>query len=277
MATIFEKLPASGEKCLILEPREALIYPFDLGNWTQLRMSAAVSFTSTTDDNSFITSETVSSSNSPRGSMYWGLYSGGGNLPFSNTSSFVGFGNKTGSSLVIGNANNNGLPTYAALTIDSIFRPATIEAHVLMNGFSSVGNHFSKSGHGLGDVFNLGYFALPSTSPPSVTPSYLVISGEQNYCVIQSTLFNVINKGLPGQSFDLCWSNNGATPYTNVSIDVLKQCNANLNFSSRFTGVYYNSNCSSTGSPVDLPSNIILYFPFTSNRLRVHSILIERF
>ncbi len=284
MATIFEKLPASGEKCLILEPREALVYPFQLGDWTQLRMSAAISFTATNNNNSIIASETIASSNSPYGSMYWGLYSGNGSLPFSEDSSFVGFGNRTGTSLILGNANDNNAPTYPAITINTIGRPNLFFNRPLMSGFSSVGRSFLVfSGHGqdvaadgLGFT-NSKYFALPSSGTATNTPPYLIISGEQNYCVIQSMLFNVVNKSQFGQSFDLCWANNGASGRTNVSIDILKQCNSNLQFSSRFTGLYYNSNCSSTGSPIDLPTNILIYFPFLNNRTRIHSLLIEKY
>ena len=48
MATIYEKLyNRTGElldRMLVLEPREALIYPFDFGDdWTELRMAAGLS------------------------------------------------------------------------------------------------------------------------------------------------------------------------------------------------------------------------------------------
>lgn len=51
MSTIFLKSFASGEKCVILEAREALLYTFDFGDWRELRMGFFCSTTQPGQDN----------------------------------------------------------------------------------------------------------------------------------------------------------------------------------------------------------------------------------
>lgn len=45
--TIFEKIPASGFNCLVLEPRESFVARFDLGDWSKIRVGAFFSYTDT--------------------------------------------------------------------------------------------------------------------------------------------------------------------------------------------------------------------------------------
>ena len=280
MATIFEKLPASGEKCSILDVKEALIYPFDFGDWSEIRASVALSFTSPSSDNSPITAETGSSSTSPKTSMFIGLYSGAGDLPFNSGTSFVGFGNRTGTDVrIVNRAFNAGYNICAAITMNTDYRVGEgTDAQHLMSGFSSVGPIFNFTGYGTVAVGNPNtetrYFVV-SSGNGSATPGFLVTTGDSRYAIVETMSFKVINKGQPGQSFQLGWSNYGVTPKTDVSISALQTYNSQI--STSFTGLYYNSNCTSTGSQVDLPNKFLLYFPFTTNRVRVHSLLLEKY
>jgi len=281
MATVFEKFPISGN-CLILDPKEAYLCPLDFGDWNQIRVSAAYSFTSV-GNNGIITSETIAGSSSPNTSMFIGLYSGDGRLPFQENTAFVGFGNGTGVDIFITNAEpGGGQTTYAAMTFTDIQRPSQTAARPLLSGFSLINSNAIKGGHGtaLGSndsrYFILGNGVLGGAAL-GLPMNFLVSTGSSNFCVIETQIFTVVNKGLPGQSFNLCWSNNGASPKTNTSIDILKSYNANIAEANSFTGLYYNSNLTSTGSPVSLPDNLLIYFPFVANRARIHSVLVEKY
>jgi hypothetical protein len=280
MATIFQKLPASGEQCLILEPKEGLYYPFSIGDWSELRLSMAISFTSVSDNNSFITEERTYSGLSPSSSMYIGLFSGvNGALPFQNQTSFIGFGNPTGLFVAMSKTpGGGGQPTVPGVVINSTQVGANPDNTFspLMGGFSSVGQFFNYSSHGQGYWGTSNFTFSLSNGTLSNPPIFTVISGETNFSTIQTMRFSVVNKGSLGQSFNLGWNNNGpSSVFTDTSISNLKIRNAGI--STSFTGLYYNSNLTSTGSPIDLPTNLLIYFPFVQNRARIHSILLEKY
>jgi len=91
MATIFLKSVASGEKCVILEPREALLYTFDFGDWRELRMGFFVSQTQNGNDNqnypgAFNDSIT---DNSPQGQLFIGFKDSSFRLPYNGETGVV--------------------------------------------------------------------------------------------------------------------------------------------------------------------------------------------
>lgn len=275
MATIFQKIPSSGENCLILENGEALIYPFNIGDWTEMRMSIGFSFTSPSNDNAAITAQSISSSTSPKNSMFIGLFSGNNNsLPFSNNTSFIGFGNRTGHSVSLTTTSTpGGFQCYAGLITNSTQAPGSSTPVGSMHGFSSLNSLFNINNYSsLRD--SATYFAVTN----GVQNTFLNTTGSTNFAVIESMQFNINNKGQVGQNIDLRWNNNGATsPKTNMSIEQLSLYNQNTSSQSALTGLYYSSALSSTGTPLDIPNKLLVHFPFSQNRVRIHSILIEKY
>jgi hypothetical protein len=57
----------------------------------------------------------------------------------------------------------------------------------------------------------------------------------------------------------------------------LREMNTAASSATVFTGLYYNSDLSSTGNSVSLPTNLLFYFPFIQNRARIHSLLLEKY
>jgi hypothetical protein len=277
MARIFEKIPASGEKCLILDPREALVYPLAFGDWTEIRVSAAVSFTSISDDNGIMPSGYVSASTNAKNCFLFGLISGeSGSLPFSNGTSYIGFGNPTGKFLSTTSTDF----AYNAITINNNFSPNPSVASKLMDGFSSVNDRFFENPFlttGILSRFDTRFFSLSTGNADADRfNSIMNFSLPTGYAKIIGARFELNNKGLSGQHFSIGFFNNGAnSSFTTFPIERLKQSNQNIG--KNITGLYYNSNLTPTGSPISVPDKFIIQSPFQNSRLRIHALLIEKY
>lgn len=89
MATIYEK--TANDNCLILDTREALVYPFDFGDdWSEIRIGAIVSVTTNTGDNQVGVTEFFSAPTNTNDRMYFGLKDGSERLPHDGGTSFIG-------------------------------------------------------------------------------------------------------------------------------------------------------------------------------------------
>jgi len=109
MATVFQK--TTSDKCLILDAKEALIYPFDVGNWTEIRMAVGLSLTTAAsnngtaiaENNSFTTASSgfyfgiKNSSNANLPGVTGAIYAGSVSTADGNAVSFVNVGDGTGS------------------------------------------------------------------------------------------------------------------------------------------------------------------------------------
>lgn len=93
MATIYLKSVASGEQCVILEPREALLYTFDFGDWREIRMGAFFSVTRNGNNNlGYTTAEQDQlNSNTPNDQFYFGFKDQSYNMPYSSGTVFMGY------------------------------------------------------------------------------------------------------------------------------------------------------------------------------------------
>lgn len=279
MATIFNKIPASGEKCVILDPREALVYPLNFGDWTEIRVSAAVSFTSLTNDNGIMPSGYVAASTNSKNSFLFGLMSGvDGALPFEAGTAYVGVGNRTGKYLET-TVRSNG-SCFASITINSGISPTngSIDNGKLIDGFSSWNGFFTDAPllSSAGGILNsVKYFSIGGGTATSPAP-IMTFTESTGYCKIIGARFEVNNKGQTGQRFSVGFSNNGPSgAFANVSIAQLKQSNQLID--KDLTGLYYNSHLSPTGTPFSMPDKLIIQSPFQNSRLRVHSLLIEKY
>jgi hypothetical protein len=278
MSTIFEKIPVSGN-CLILEPKESLIIPFDFGDWSELRLSVALSFTGPNNDNDRMIGEITPGATSPLSSMFIGLYSGDGSPPFSQDTRFVGFGNRTGVPISL----FTGSPSYPGIGIGIATQSINSSAggFPLISGFSCFDGKYTESGAGATTVSitptGVNWFSLASGGSIS-NANFLATTGTIGFSKIISSKFAVESKNNTGQRFSLSFSHNGvSTVHTNTSIDVLKLANNNVSFAQSFGGLYYNSNLTPTGTAVTLPDKLLISFPFVSNRARIHSFLLEKY
>ncbi len=86
-----------GDKMLILEPREALLYPFDFGTgWTSLGLHMYYSFCGVSGDNSLTAPETLISTvngGTVYDAFYFGFTSYNNPFPYSANNTFIGYFN----------------------------------------------------------------------------------------------------------------------------------------------------------------------------------------
>ena len=96
MAQIYAKPTTTGtEKCLVLEPSEALLYPFNAGNWTDLRIAFSLSATNAGELNGlYLPGSMELELNNPATRAWCGLKnSTNNNLPSSGDTRFIGITN----------------------------------------------------------------------------------------------------------------------------------------------------------------------------------------
>lgn len=91
MPTFYQKTPASGQNCLILEPGEGLLYPFEFDNWTEIKLSAFISLTTTDSDNKQGVDEYYDTNFLPKLTFWFGAKDGSNILPYTSGSIFAGF------------------------------------------------------------------------------------------------------------------------------------------------------------------------------------------
>jgi len=240
MATIFQKLPASGENCIILEPKESLIYPFEFGNWNEIRITTTFSCTSLSDNNaSWVNNDSVSyvSGQNQTNAFLYGICSSGF-IP-ERTGTFIGCGpDGVSRSLIITNFSNGiffgGVNTYYAGTIfNNIIRSAG----------------------------SIGAFSFSTQ---------VETSGVANYAGYSSIGIKISNRGNSNQSYAV--AERGGGSITDVSIPKLRQYSSQILESDYLTGVF-----TSDGVALPIPDRLFIYCPLQQNRLRVHSIVIEKY
>lgn len=173
MATIFEKVAASGERCIILDPREGVLYTFNFGDWRQIRMAAFVSLTNINDNNGAISDETITPNGLGRNQFYFGFKDSGLLVPVSTGSLFAGFVGSdsltnnisiTTSSNVLGGSNMistlSGSLITSKTTFSNIFRVGTS------------GTNFANTGYGQFNCVtlnrNASYTGIAQFNSPSV-------------------------------------------------------------------------------------------------------------
>jgi len=110
MATIYEKLPV--DKCVVLDSREALVYPFDVGYWEQLRVSVAASIVNATGFNERGTDENIGTAWSDKDMFAFGIKDGSDNFPYYEGGAFAG--------VCMVNGTNSNIDTFGIYTSRSI-------------------------------------------------------------------------------------------------------------------------------------------------------------
>jgi hypothetical protein len=269
MATIIQKgiLNSTGSSnILVLDPREMYVQKFDLGDWNEIRVGLAMSVTAATTDNSPYVIESLPASSTPdlRNSYMFGLFSGEPAYFPKPGSSFVG---------VVGSTTGQILQFKDDISSITAIADAT---------------SFGDSRYRIATTVNENY-KLAYTSPFAQNSTFNIGSTRNRYTglletgIITTMSFSVKNKGQSGQYIDIIRDSNANKAgsaltwfYTDLSAQKLSQLNSLISASAA-TGIYYNSTMNETGSPIDIPNNFLIYFPFYNNKLRIHSLLIEKY
>lgn len=256
MATIINKLPASGENALVLNSKEALFYPISFG-YNEIRVGAFLSLCNTTDTNGLYAAENVIA-NSPGAGFYFGLTDASNitNLPYTAGTNFIGCGVCTGvSAFKTPDINTAGL----------VWDGAALEI------FSTIGTLQQTSQNAIPGSVDM-------TSTAVFVPTPAQATGTTQFANFFGIKFSIQNKGTSTQNFSVQTSYN-STPTDNTSIESLRTNLSNFpNASTNFTGLRYFTPLSlTTGTPLTPPSTVIIYSPFFNNKLRVHNIDVEKY
>jgi len=264
MAIIFEKVPASGEKCLILEHGESLVYPFNISDWEEIRVAVALSLTNSYQSNGAIQNETIDYINryDYTKNLYIGIKSNNEFYPNPQKCSYIG----------VGSESEMG-PYYSTYNID-----------IQVNSGAYV------------NITNTVPIIMPSGSANvpfstyiqnTLLPDEFYQSGSGLYfCNLFFLKIKIKDKGKPNQSYyfatqnhDRDIVNDNSMPIYSTQFPSLEQMRkflSNSYFPSFNTG-YFTSNLTSSGIPSPIPDAFYISNPFILNRIRIHGILIEKY
>lgn len=250
MAVIFYKQPESGNKCLILDSREMLFQQLSptgwlSEGWTDLRVGMFYSFTALEVSNGLYSPETISYS-TPDDGFLFGLTTTGVLCPSQITSHYIGIT----SSPVSGSGSS-----------------------ALLSGVLHGAN---------GRIYPLvtsGYSGTSSGSLNGIYPSLpAAATGSTGFASYLGMRIEVTGLWTEGQSVRIQLDNGvSGVGGNDTSVELLRYKLGGFQPQSQSEFMYYTTGFVNGGGALPLPSGFIAYAPFINNRLRIHTILIERF
>lgn len=253
MSIIYQKISgANQEQCLILGPREALVYPFNLGEYQEIRFGIFFSMTAANDSNTAYTNETVGTGN-PKNKLYIGFKDHSVNFPFTPNSSFIGNGSLPSTNNGAGVANV-ALSNQAIVTVSS--------------GGSTMANIYSISGENGTQVFsgyNLRSIALgsplriPTTAQVTSTTNYMSFFGGK-----------LLQTGSQFSYFSTYDNLNTYGTGTQLALRTLISRFPNQDGINGINGI------SGIFSGAQLNS-LFIYMPFSGNQVRIHGLVVDKY
>jgi hypothetical protein len=270
MATIVSyPNPTGSANCVLLASQENYYAPYlsNIGSWNQLRVSAYLAFCGSSGVFYPSTTESINLT-APNLGFYWGignfLTSLGSYLtPQSVGCNFIGtstFPNGNVSLLQVSN-EGNGMSITRTAGVGS-----TLYAMVSNGGTMAAGNNL--------------------LSPP-VQFQQSAATGSTGFCVANTLVFTIFNKGQTGQiisvisAFDITGGNNFVEYSSFTDTALLRVTSMNLLSSGGFNqasqNLYYTTGCIATGGPLPIPDTVYFHSPFNNNLLRIHNLLVEKF
>lgn len=255
MATIFQK--TSSDNCIILAPRESLVYPFNLGNWSEIRLGGFFSYTSASGDNGTGISESFSS-NGGLTNLFFGIKDSGASVPFSSGTTFIGMTNNpsTTNKTSLSNLYNPPFGSVAYITSAQSSDGNPIPTVSIVSGSNIVGSANGSAGSpSIAVMHSSGVGGVTGSS------SYAMFNGLQIF-------YDRTRNAVSGRLFQ---DNSYANGTSDVSITNLQSKLLSMPNVGNFvaTGVW------DFNTPI--PNALYLYNPFLSNRIRLHSLLVDRY
>ncbi len=250
MALIYQKFGA--DQLLLLDSREALVYPFNVGNWSEIRCAVAVSFTDTSGNNNIPPTTTIPT-NSPKNAFHFGLKNSGQQFILGANCSFWGYstlGKAAGSNATCF-VNNGGGST--AITVQDDAAGYYI--------FTNNTTCFASGQNG-----GVGFQTAQPLSSQTGTTNFAVING----------LKFILNGNTYNGTFFSDNANNQAG--TNVvDITGMRLAAASLGHNAGGGTGFWTSNGTITGTALPAPNALFIYMPFFDIRMRIHALLIESY
>ena len=241
---------------LILDPREKFIYPFAVGDYTEIRMGMYFSITPTTGDNGLLVASDLQAKTSPKNALYWGFcnFNTGSLLPLQSGYDFIGsiskqdqqcgstFGSTTDSNIRLGDQAGNGqLPLFLTDTTGATQFLASLAPSdiVAKCPTSSAGFNAYAGMAGLQLMFSgTNLFSFRAF-------------GDNGTYVTNTTLTNL--------------RNDMSTLGTNTS-----------SLTTVYTG-FFTSGGGNNSNVMMKPNSIMMYFPMLNSKIRLHAIAVERY
>lgn len=241
MATIYQ-IP-TGSKCLHLDIREALVFPFDFGTgWKELQLGIFFNFVSTSGDNLPSTPETLNSSNL-KDRFAIGFTSRNNPAPLTQGGMFFGI-TTTGigsDSVALNSLSPNADERILYMNTNNI-------PIVLTENTSAIKESLYYAGFGFG-----------------FSPTGTLQSGYCSYLGIKMGVENGYFSGNLSKEY----------PISNTNQIFLRQkMSQNPSAGTIITG-FYRSNGEITGQVIAKPDAVMIYSPFYFNKLRIQNILVR--
>lgn len=233
-----------NEKNLLLEPREAFYRPFDLGQWTELRVGMYFKIVNTTSDSGSHSNESISiNSNTDR--IYIGLKDSGSNMPGVAGTNFIGMTSVSGSGVRSDSpysnfGDNSGSLTYPRLYLSAFSGSSNYNAYFREN--TATGPAFADNAFSYNGFFGIKYILLNSGS----ADQQVQVTYKRVYLVIPQ----VVSNDTGTSSIDLHRHLLSEVGWTNPPA----------------------SNTASWAAGIPLPNSFFAYSPLYNNRLRIGAI-----
>jgi len=255
MSTIYQI--NTGEKVLVLESKEALIYPFNFGSWGEIRVGAYMSLTTNDSFTGFYTGVKLEISTALDGllynrfdNFYWGITKSGNPFPFQTGSYFIGSSLNSGQGLVEYRISSS--PTSAYLDILDQYT-VTLQTNTLaITSGGQLLNNQTYTGERASLYFPDGESATGNNS---------------------LSMFNGLRFLYNSGTNDISVSSFGDKSSSIPSISNLSNLETKINLFQNPSSSPVNEYCDIQ----NLPSAMFLFSPFTGYRLRVHSFLIKKY
>ncbi len=249
MATIFQKTTTG--QCLVLDTRESLTYPFNLGDWSEIRVGVELSMVTINSGNGFNTpyyTETASS-NSYNNSFFMGFRDTGSIFPNTVSGTYIGF------------VPMNNFPINVITNNQRIER--TTNSNTPM-GYISGGTTYITT--------------LDNNSRCVYVGSQSAVTGSSLYAAQHGFRVQIQNKGTTGQRMLLDTFNNTTTYVTPNASGLRSFMSAMTNTTS---GIYCyltaGGPSGGQGAALDFPNAFFIYNPFLGNLIRIHTLEIEKY
>ncbi len=221
MATIFTRPVLPDEKILVLQPREALLIPFEVGEWRELTLGINFSFTSVGADLNGDPSVEFSVSSPSGAAMYFGIKESTDKTPWSgNGVSFIGTQN---------------------FSIGGTFTPRAAADGSMAGGMA-------------GCVFFPNYnsgLVVPNGVVETFPSNFHMSGSATGYCASMMIKMGIRNRGISGQFVSV--SNPVVRTVESPSVDQLKSYQALFSNPGYLASGYWTSDSTSTGIVKAIP------------------------
>lgn len=249
MSTVFQKTLI--DTCLVLDSREALTCPFDLGNWSEIRVGVELSYVSSTGAGYNIVpgADEHQAATVLTNGFLMGLRNTGTPFPDNVSGVYLGF--------VPTATNTHGIAARISegRIIDDFIN--TFLPVGMINGPAIVTN-------------------LSNSTSKCVYIGGTSVSGTTNYAAQQGIRIRMTGQNTPGQYMMIDVFNNTLN-YVTPNVTGLRFFLSNMpNVASGFYGPLTNT-FTSNGTPLAVPNAFFVYSPFQSGILRVHTIIVDRY